>query len=560
MTDERFRPRIMSVSTELDRGRAAYGQRQWQSALSDLSSAAQTDELSADDLVRLATSAVMMGRISEGIDILTRAHEQCLAAGDLAGAARAAGWIGLQLMNAGRPAEGSGWLARADGLADQMSTAPELHGLPIVGAALGALYGGDPGRAASQFAAVVEVGDARRDHDLSALGRLGRGQALVMLDDVATGLALLDEAMVAVTAGEVSPIPSGIVYCAVIGVCHLASDVQRAYEWTLALDRWCRSQPDLVSFNGQCQMHRAALFQLHGAWDEALTAAHAAQELFARGDHMAGFGAYYQQGEVQRLRGQFEQADASYVAANRSGFDPQPGLALLRLAQGQVTAARSLIDRASAEADPATRRLMLPAQVEIALAAGDVPAARAAADELSAAADRRAMPLLLASAAQALAAVHLAEDAPAEADRSARTALELWRELEAPFEEACCRILHGRACRALGDEETALMQFDVARGILSELGAIPALREVGALTGEAQSSPLTAREIEVLRLVAAGMTNRAIAGELYLSEKTVARHLSNIFTKLDLPSRSAATAYAYEHRLVEPAAPVASAH
>jgi DNA-binding NarL/FixJ family response regulator len=543
----------MSASTELDRGRAAYGQRQWRSALTDLAEADRADRLASDDLVRQSTSAFMMGRFSEGVGILTRAHEELLAAGDLAGAARAAGWLGMQFMFADDFAQGGGWLARAERLASQRPSEPALRGIPMVVAALDALYGGDPAQAMQQFGAIADLGDAHSDADLAALGRLGKGQAMVMLDDPVAGFVLLDEAMVAVTAGEVSPVPAGIIYCAVIGTCHLACDVQRAHEWTVALDHWCQSQQDLVSFSGQCQMHRAALFLLHGAWQEAVDAALAAQQLFERGDRMAGFGAYYQLGEVQRLRGQFHDAEASYVAANRSGFDPEPGLALLRLAQGQARAARDLIERAEAAADPATRRQMLPAQVEIDLAVADVAAATAATAELTAQAAMRGLPLLQAMAAQAQAQVALAQSAPEQAERAARGAVRMWRQLDAPYDEALCRMLIGEACRDLGDDETAALQFGTARDILNELGAQPALADLDRIESAHTQAPaggLTGREIEVLRLVSAGMTNRQIAGELYLSEKTVARHLSNIFTKLNLPSRAAATAYAYEHQLV----------
>ncbi|MET0854078.1 MAG: LuxR C-terminal-related transcriptional regulator, partial [Microterricola sp.] len=203
--------------------------------------------------------------------------------------------------------------------------------------------------------------------------------------------------------------------------------------------------------------------------------------------------------------------------------------------------------------DLATRRQLLPAVVEIALATDDVAAARAAADELTAASGTHGMPMLVATTAQTDGAVLLAEQRPHEALQRLRGALLLWHELDAPYEEAECRILIGRACRALDDEASALTEWETARGILLELGAKPALSTLDGLAlahRDAALGPLTAREIEVLRLVSTGLTNRAVASQLYLSEKTVARHLSNIFTKLDLPSRAAATAYAYEHQLL----------
>ncbi|WP_167044329.1 helix-turn-helix transcriptional regulator [Salinibacterium sp. ZJ454] len=544
----------MTSATELDRGRAAYVDRQWTEAVARFADADRSEALAADDMMRLSTSATMVGDVVAGTDFLTRAHEKYLASGDLRGAVRAASWLGLQFQNSGDRAQSAGWFARAQRLVEEDPDDDYLPGMPLIGAALVTMYGsGDATGALALFERAAQIGARFDDPDLLALGRLGYGQASVILGDVTTGLRALDEAMVSVTAGEVSPIPSGIIYCAVIGTCHLAFDVRRAYEWTLALDHWCDTQPDLVNFSGQCQAHRAALFLLHGAWAEALEAAETAQDLFRRGDRAAGFGAFYQQGEVLRRRGEFDAAELCFREAGRSGWDPQPGLALLQLARGNVAQAQSQIQRAADSADPATRRQLLPAMAEIMLAAADVAGARAAADEFAAIAEQNPMPLLLATAAQTDGAVLVAERRPSDALGRLRGAVLLWRELEAPYEEGECRMLMGRACRALGDDDSTVIEFDTARSIFAELGAKPALAELDALARAHQEDargPLTAREIEVLRLVSAGLTNRQVAERLYLSEKTVARHLSNIFTKLDLPSRAAATAYAYEHQLV----------
>jgi DNA-binding CsgD family transcriptional regulator len=297
-------------------------------------------------------------------------------------------------------------------------------------------------------------------------------------------------------------------------------------------------------------VHRSALYRLHGAWPEAYGAALIAQERYGRGDRDAAFGAFYQMGEIERLRGDFDEAEASYRRAGETGFEPQPGLALLALARGQRELALALIRGAVGGADPGTRQRMLPALVAIELAAGRVDEARAAADELVAAASESRMPMLMASASHANAAVLLEESDPRGALDAARRASALWRDLDIPFELAQCRALIARAHRALQDDASADVEFQAARAIFTELGATPSVEELDALRRRFGDVPLTAREVEVVRLVASGLTNKAIAAQLYLSEKTVARHLSNIFAKLDVASRAAATAYAYQHRLV----------
>ncbi len=284
--------------------------------------------------------------------------------------------------------------------------------------------------------------------------------------------------MVAVTVGEISPIPAGIIYCAVIETCHLAFDLRRAHEWTRALDRWCDAQQKLVAFSGQCQMHRAELYRLHGAWTEAIDAAKTAQDLAFRGDRMATYGGFYEQGEIHRLRGDFDAAEAAYLHAQETGFPPQPGLALLRLAQGRPDQAQSLLRQAMDGADPDYRRQMLAARVEIELAAGDAPAARAAVEELASLCASIDMPLLHALAEQSQAAVLFHDGDPEAALVPLRRAWSRWLSLDAPFEAARCRALLARLCAALGDEESARLEREAARAVFSELGAAPALAEL----------------------------------------------------------------------------------
>ncbi|GAA1769031.1 helix-turn-helix transcriptional regulator [Agromyces humatus] len=536
----------------LERGLEAFARQRWREAFDALTEADAETELGADQLARLATAAILLGD-SSGIDTATRAHEAFLRAGDDAEAARAAVWIGMHLLDEQEMARAGGWIARAQRIVGSGGAAESVGGLLRIPQALGALYGGDPTSALEMFSQALTLAERFGDHDAIALARMGIGQVEIAMGDSDAGFRLFDEVMVAVTAGELSPVPSGIAYCEVIGMCQIAFDVARAREWTVAFDRWCSAQPDMVAFSGQCQAQRAALFRLHGAWQEAFTAASAALARLRRGDRDASYGAWYEQGEIQRLRGETDAAEESYRHASETGYPPEPGLALLRLAQGRARSAQSLLHEAMASADVVNRRRLLPALIETELAMHDTAAARQAVDELIAMTPSAPKPMLQAVVDAAEGAVLLEEGAPREALEHLRRAWATWHELDIPYEAARCRLLAALASRAVGDEASASMELDAARTAFSELGAAADLTRLDALArsiSNAAFGPLTAREVEVVRLVAAGKTNRAIANELYLSEKTVAHHLSNVFVKLGLTSRAALTAYAYEHALV----------
>jgi ATP/maltotriose-dependent transcriptional regulator MalT len=363
--------------------------------------------------------------------------------------------------------------------------------------------------------------------------------------------------MVAVTAGEVSPLSAGIVYCSVISACFEMFDLRRAREWTSALTRWCAAQPDLVAYRGVCLVHRAEILTMQGVWPDALDEAQRACDQLSQpppGQPEIGH-ALYQLGELHRLRGDFSRAEEIYRDTSQSGRAPQPGLARLRLAQGRIDAAKAAICRLLDEGSPDSRgrSLMLAAAVEILLASNEVSAARRASDELSAIASQIDTPLLRATSAGATGAVLLAEEDPRAASAVLRIACTLWRDLDVPYEAARVGVLIAQACRALGDVDGAHLELDAAIHTFRKLGAAPDLARAEALDADPTVTPgvpLTGREVQVLRLIATGKTNRAIADALGISEKTVARHIANIFTKLDLTSRAAATAYAFQHDLV----------
>jgi DNA-binding NarL/FixJ family response regulator len=539
----------------LHRGRSAFAANAWTDAVAGLAEADRAAPLGPDDLERLASAAYLTGRDAESADAWARAHHELLARGEPRRAARCAIWLGFGLLLRGETARASGWMARARRvLADGPPDLAE-HGFLLWADAFRTIMAGDPVAALAGFEQAAAIGERRHDPDVAALGRVGAGRARIRLGDTGAGAALLDEVMVAVETGELSPIVVGDLYCTVIEGCQELFDLRRAQQWTAVLTGWCAAQQDLVPYRGQCLLHRAELLQLRGAWPEALEEARGATARFLEpAGHPAAGAAAYQEAELHRLRGEPAEAEEAYRRASRWGREPQPGLALLRLAQGEGAAAQAAIRRALDEAsDRPDRTRLLPAFVEIALAGGDLPAARGAADELARAAEELEAPLLRATAAAAEGEVLLAEGDARAALAALRAAWAGWQELEAPYEAARARVGIGLACRALGDRDSAAMELDAARWAFQRLGAAPDLARLEALAGDGPAGAaggLTAREVEVLRLVATGRTNRAIASELVLSERTVDRHVSNILTKLGVPSRAAATAWAYEHRLV----------
>jgi ATP/maltotriose-dependent transcriptional regulator MalT len=543
----------VTTSEACARGREAFGRRAWAEALAELSAADREAPLEPDDLERLATAAYLAGNDDASVGAWERAHHELLRRGEVLPAARCAGWLVFVLMTGGEFARAGGWLARARRLVDDEGDCAE-QGHLLVPEAFQHAYAGDWPSAYALAGQAAAIGDRFADVDLVTLARNVQGRALIAQGKTVEGMTLLDEIMVAVMADEVSEIVAGSVYCSVIEACQEVFDLRRAQQWTAALTHWCDSQPDLVPFSGHCLVHRAEIMQLHGAWPDALEAAQQARERLLQRPQPAVGAAFYQQAELHRLRGEFAQAEAAYQQASRWGREPQPGLARLRLVQGQVDAAAAAIRRVvDAAQDRVARSRLLPAHVEIMLAAGDIDAARAAADELSEIADDLDAPLLRALAAQAQGSVLLLEGDARAALAALRPAWTAWQELEVPYEAARARVLIGLACRQLGDEDSAEMELDAARWIFGRLGAGPDVAHAQSLSGKAAATPasgLTARELEVLRLVATGKTNRVIAADLFVSEKTVARHVSNIFTKLGLSSRAAATAYAYEHDLV----------
>lgn len=547
---------VVRAVAELERGRESYAKLAWPDAYAALTAADQAVGLGAEDLELLARSAYMLGRDDDYVGGLERAHRAHLDAGEALRAVRCAFWIGHNWLFRGETVPARGWFARAQRLLERDGGDCVERGWLLIPVWLEQLGRGDWEAGYATAAEAAAIGERFGDADLVWLARDDQGRALLGQGRVEDGLRLVDEALVVANAGELSPIITGIVYCNTIAFCRDAYEIGHAREWTAALTRWCESQPEMVAHNGLCLVHRAEILQLQGAWADALEEARRAAERFTQGvlNQIACGTAFYRQGEIHRLRGELDAAESAYREASRYGCDPQPGLALLRLAQGNRDAAAAAIRRAVGETSkPLKRAALLPAYVEIMLEADDVETARSACRQLEEIAQRQGSDALDAMSAYARGTVALAEGDAQAGLMAARRGSQTWQELNAPYETARCRVLVGLACRSLGDEDTAALELESARGVFAQLGVLPAVTSVEARipsAGVLDAYGLTVRELEVLRLVAAGNTNRDIASALVISERTVARHLQNIFAKLRVSSRTAASAFAFEHDLV----------
>lgn len=544
----------MNLETSLNQGREAILQRSWSVAFEHLSRADESGALQAEDIELLATAAFLTGRDAEAVELWIRAHHEFQARGVIEKAVRITFWIAINLLNKGDAARAAGWLARGQRLLEENDCECVEQGYLLLPQAIRCVSSGDPAEGLDIFSRAAAIADRFRDKDLIVFARHGRGRALMRLGRIEEGVVLLDEAMAAVEAGDVSPMVAGSIYCSVIEACQEIYDLRRAQEWTAALSRWCESQPDLMPYRGQCRVRRAEIMQRHGAWPDALEEAEQACASLTRPPGVPAAGdAFYQKAELFRLRGELDQAERAYRDAGKWSRKARPGFALLRLAQGDVEAAAAAITRILDEAStPIKRSEILPVYVEVMLARGDILAARTAADELQRLAADFDSPFLQAVAAHADGAVLVAQGKNHDALAPLRSAWTAFSGLESPYEAARVRVLLGQACRESGDEAGAELDFEAAREVFERLGAVPDVDRVDDLigrTGARSAHGLSPRELEVLRLVASGEANKAIASQLFISERTVERHLGNIFAKLNVSSRTAAAAFAFEHGL-----------
>ncbi len=539
----------MVAPADLVEGREAFARRAWGTAYERLR-AVGIPHLAPEDLGRLATAAYLVGDRDTTTAALERSFHRNLDAGEALAAVRDANWLVYVYTANGSPAVGAGWAGRAVRLLEPMPEDQVERGYLRIHEMMRHVYAGEFPIAFRISAEVVEAGQRWDDGDLTAMGLQARGRLLLHAGEVRQGLALLDEAMLRVTGGEVSPILTGEIFCSLIEACQEIGDYRRISDWTRELTRWCEAQPDLVPFTAQCAVHRAQLLQLQGDYAQALTElAFASERYAANGQPVTGM-ARYELGEVLRVQGDYAGAESAYDEAREHGHEGQPGLSLLWMARGRTAAALASVRRQVDEThDPVARARLLPAAVDVFLGCDEVEEARTAAVELEEIAERFACAAVSARAAHASGVVLLADGAGAQALAALRRAWTTWIDLGARYEAAHTRVQMALALRAMGDEDSATSDLGVAERTFAEIGARPAEEEARRLQSRGLPAGLTAREVEVLRLVAAGNSNPQIAATLFLSHKTVQRHLSNIFAKTGVTSRTAAAAYAFEHQL-----------
>jgi DNA-binding CsgD family transcriptional regulator len=534
--------------------REAYARRAWAEAHT-LYDAADTADLDLDDIERAATSAHLLCDDPRSREWLALGYREAVRTREVPRAARFAFWIGHTLMFEGAMSESAGWHARGRQLLSEHEECVELGYLLLPGG-IKQIFSGEYAAARETIGQARAIAQRFGDLSLLAMTGHGMGRALVRLGAVEEGMTLLDSVMVSVTADEVSPMVVGEVYCGVLEACREVFDLRRAREWTAALTRWCDGQPELVAHRGPCMVYRAEVMQFHGAWDEALAEARRACEWLAPPATGEGGGdAYYRLGELHRLRGDYPEAEEAYRQASRLGRQPEPGLQLLWHARGQGLAARTALERALKEtrAEPARHAPILEAHIQLCLAAGDTAKAWTATRELAEIAGALGIQYLKALTLQCEGAILLAEERPAEALARLRSAWSEWQKLEAPYESARVRALIGDTCRALGDQQSAVLEWDAARWCFQQLGARPDLERLEQFdrSPARANAPagLSRRELDVLRLVAAGLTNREIGAELVISEHTVARHVQNMLAKVGCSTRAALAAFAAENGL-----------
>ncbi len=525
-------------------------QNDWTARFEELS--VRQTALSPTELDELGLAAWFIGREADSEQAWDAAHRAHLDRDEPDAAMLSVFWLGFTLGEHGHAVKAAAWMSR---LFELCASHPGPHSdlIATICQSYLAYMSGQLDDAIERNERAITLAREAGEHDLEVLASMGLGRSLVQSGHLSEGFECMDRVMLAIGSGVVSDRVAGPAYCAVIASCLERWDLERARVWTRDLSEWCDAQHGLEPFRGECSVNRAAVLRLGGEWTEAEATLIEVCGQERRAQTLEN--AFYWLGELRRLAGHSAEAEAAFHRAAELGRDVQPGLALLRRDTGQRGVARASVARAlESSPSPGTRAELLAAQVDLETDHGDVDIAKRAATELRELSDQLGTAYLRALADRTNALVLIVTDAADRALPLLRASWATWRRLDAPYEAAVTRMLLGRACRALGDEDAAQLEYDAARSVLTGLGAVVDLDRLERLAaqpnGARAASGLSRRELEVLQLIARGRSNRQIAHDLFLSERTVARHVSNILAKLRLANRTAATNFAFEHGLV----------
>jgi ATP/maltotriose-dependent transcriptional regulator MalT len=522
----------------------------WLAAL-EAATAATVDSprVEAERCELVADASWWLGHLQDCIDARERAYRLFDEQGDRRRAGQCAVWLWEHHAIAAHPAIAGAWLRRARRALEGEPDCVELGAL-LLREAETAHGSGDLDLARDLAARAVDLARSLRSANLEAEALQTMGRVLIDEGEVAEGIGHLDEAMLFAVEGRLGPYSTGKVYCSLISACEELGDLDRAAEWTEATTRWAQQYPFAI-FPGICRVHRAVVLKRRGSLAEAeREAAQACEELIT--SHVANAAAAYAEvGDIRRRLGDLDRAEEALTRAQELCGRPCGALALLRLAQGRPDTGLAIITSCLRDTtNPLSRATLLPILVQVASATGDLDEAESALGELDSIASTFDTSMLRAVAASARGRLELARGDAASASSSLQDAVERWTALDVPYEVATARTLLGQALRDRGDAIGAADSFAAAVRLFDQIGARLDARLSDGEVRPTHPAGLTEREVEVLRLVAAGKTNNEVAADLYLSVKTVSRHLSNIFTKVGVTSRAAATAFAFEHNLV----------
>ncbi len=478
-----------TVEDALEAGRDALKRFAWSEAFELLNEADRESRLTPDDLGGLGECGWWLARMDDSITAFERAFAGYSESGQPLQAGLAAIWLTKNYFGQGKSTQAMAWFKRAERLIDEHPDALEYGYLLRMRAVMAHEGEGDYEAALGYAQQAYEIAERFQNRDLMAISIQDQGRALVGKGDVVKGMELMDEATVAAVSGELAPFWTAGIYCNMITACEELADFGRASEWSEAAKRWCERQA-IAGFPGMCRVYRASIMRLHGDWAEAEREARRACDELTGFNASYAAAALYELGEIRLRFGDVAAAEEAFRQAHEMGRDPQPGLAFIRLMQGNVEAAVRGIERAlNEESRDLYRARLLPAQAEILIEAGDLEAAAIPVAEAHSIAESYRTPALRAAADTAQGALHLAGGRAGEARVSLRRASRGWQKVDAPYELAETRTLLGQASVAENDPDAARLEFQAARTSFERLGAIADVRRVNELLGEEATSP-----------------------------------------------------------------------